>query len=85
MVLWDNSRSAANERPTMSPTIDQPLYDLSDAAVKLGNCSRSTLYRLIEQHKLVRVRLGTKALITGESLAGFIEELKQSGHGPNQG
>jgi excisionase family DNA binding protein len=56
--------------------IDQPLYDLPNAAIKLGNCSRSTLYRLIEQNKLIRVRLGGKALITGESLAGFIEELR---------
>jgi excisionase family DNA binding protein len=55
--------------------IDQPFYDLPDVAVKLGNCSRSTLYRLIEQGKLVRVRLGTKALITGKSLAGYVEEL----------
>jgi len=55
----------------------QPLYNLSDVAVKLGNVSRSTIYRLIDQNKLVRVRLGAKALITGESLAGFIEELKQ--------
>jgi hypothetical protein len=58
--------------------IDQPLYDLPDAAMKLGHCSRSTLYRLIGQGKLVRVNLGTKALITGESLAGFIEELKST-------
>jgi len=58
-----------------SPTIDQPLYDLPDAAMKLGNCSRSTLYRLIGEGKLVRVRMGGKALITGKSLAGFIEEL----------
>jgi len=58
-----------------SPTIDQPLYDLPDAAVKLGNCSRSTLYRLIGEGKLVRVNIGTKAVITGKSLAAFIENL----------
>jgi excisionase family DNA binding protein len=67
----------------MSDTLDhdtraidqQPFYDLPDVAMKLGNCSRSTLYRLIEQGKLVRVRLGTKALITGKSLAGYVDEL----------
>src|ERR1019366_3376296 len=56
----------------------QPLYDLPGAAMKLGNCSRSTLYRLIEQGKIVRVNIGTKAVITGESIAGYIEELKST-------
>jgi excisionase family DNA binding protein len=60
----------------MTQTIDQPLYDLSGAAMKLGNVSRSTLYRLIDQGKLVRVNIGTKAVITGESLARYVEELK---------
>jgi excisionase family DNA binding protein len=55
--------------------IDQPLYDLPDVSRMLGNCSRSTLYRLIEQGKLVRVRLGSKALITGKSLAAYVDEL----------
>ena len=53
----------------------QPFYDLPDVSRKLGNISRSTLYRLIEQRKLVRVNLGTKALITGESLAEYVNEL----------
>jgi excisionase family DNA binding protein len=59
----------------MTQMIDEPLYDLTGAAIKLGNVSRSTIYRLIEQKKLVRVNLGTKALITGESLAKYVEEL----------
>jgi len=58
--------------------IDQPFYDLPDVARKLGNCSRSTLYRLIEQGKLVRVRLGGKALITGKSLTSYVDELTAS-------
>jgi excisionase family DNA binding protein len=62
----------------------QQLYDLPGAKALLGNVSRSTIYRLIDQGKLVRVHLGTKALITGESLAEFIEELKH-GHGTKQG
>ena len=61
--------------------IDQPLYDLPDAAVKLGNISRSTIYRLIEQRKLVRVNIGTKAVITGESLARYVNEL--TNYSPN--
>lgn len=60
----------------MTQMIDQPLYDLSGAAVKLGNVSRSTIYRLINEGKLVRVNIGTKAVITGESLARYVEELK---------
>jgi excisionase family DNA binding protein len=66
--------------------IDQPFYDLPDVAMKLGNCSRSTLYRLIEQGKLVRVRLGSKALITGKSLAAYVDELSypRSTHEPAQ-
>jgi excisionase family DNA binding protein len=53
----------------------EPFYDLTDVSRKLGNCSRSTLYRLIEQGKLVRVNIGSKALITGQSLGGYVEEL----------
>jgi excisionase family DNA binding protein len=55
--------------------IDQPFYDVPTVSLALGDCSRSTVYRLIEQGKLVRVRLGGKALVTGESLAELIEEL----------
>jgi hypothetical protein len=55
-----------------------PLYDLPDTATALGHCSRSTLYRLIESGKLVRVNIGSKAVITGESIAAFIEELKST-------
>jgi excisionase family DNA binding protein len=54
---------------------DQPFYDLAEVSKKLGNCSRSTIYRLIDQGKLVRVRLGTKVLITGKSLAAYVDEL----------
>jgi excisionase family DNA binding protein len=56
----------------------QPFYDLPEVSKKLGNCSRSTIYRLIDQGKLVRVRLGGKALIAGPSLAGYVEELMNS-------
>jgi excisionase family DNA binding protein len=69
---WDGSIFDSNGPEAM---IDQPLYDLPGAAMKLGNVSRSTIYRLIEQGKLVRVNLGTKALITGASLGGLIEEM----------
>jgi len=54
-----------------TPKIDQPLYDLPGAAMKLGNVSRSTIYRLIDQGKLVRVNIGTKAVITGEPTFGI--------------
>jgi len=67
--------SPAPETIEREKMIDQPLYDLPDAAVKLGNCSRSTLYRLIDQGKLVRVNIGSKAVITGKSLARYVEEL----------
>ena len=53
----------------------QPFYDLPTTALKLGACSRSTLYRLIEEGKLVRVNIGSKAVITGKSLAEYVDEL----------
>jgi hypothetical protein len=53
----------------------QPFYNLPDAGMALGYCSRSTLYRLIEEGKLVRVNIGRKAVITGESLARYVNEL----------
>jgi excisionase family DNA binding protein len=68
-------KTLEREKVSSAFTFDRPFYDLRDTSTALGNCSRSTIYRLIEQRKLVRVNLGTKALITGESLARFIDEL----------
>lgn len=56
-------------------TVDQPFYDLPEVSKKLGNCSRATLYRLIDRGKLVRTKLGTRTLITGKSLAEYVDEL----------
>jgi excisionase family DNA binding protein len=69
----------------MTQMIDQqPLYDLPSAAALLGNVSRSTLYRLIAEKKIVRVNIGSKAVITGESLAKYIEELMNLADGDAQ-
>jgi predicted DNA-binding transcriptional regulator AlpA len=56
----------------------QAFYNLPDVTTKLGNCSRSTLYRLIDQGKLVSVKVLGKAVITGTSLAAYIDELMEN-------
>jgi excisionase family DNA binding protein len=61
--------------PAVRFGIDRPLYPLYDTSQKLGNCSRSTIYRLIDKGKLKRVKRGATSLITGESIADYLAEL----------
>jgi excisionase family DNA binding protein len=55
--------------------LDRPVYELCDTAEKLGGRSRSTVYRLIGEGKLNRVKIGARSLITRESIARYLQEI----------
>lgn len=60
------------------------LHPLEDAEKILGNCSRSTTYRLAHAGKLTIVKLGSRSMVTAASLrecvAGLPKlEIKRSG------
>lgn len=49
------------------------LLTIPDACKMLGGITRPTLYGLINRRQLDRVRIGTRAFITVESLRAFID------------
>lgn len=51
------------------------INSITDTKLKLGNVSRTTVYRLIDQGELERVRIGTRAFITQESLEAYVARL----------
>lgn len=48
------------------------LLSVKDAQAELGGISRTTVYELINSGDLQRVKIGARALITSESLAGYL-------------
>lgn len=48
----------------------------SDACNSLGKISRTTLYRLIKSGCIQQVKIGSKSLITKESIDKFVAQLK---------
>ncbi|MDP7735139.1 helix-turn-helix transcriptional regulator [Mycobacterium paragordonae] len=51
------------------------LVPIPEARSALGEIGRSTLYELIDQGELVRVKLGRRAFVTAESLAAYVDRL----------
>jgi excisionase family DNA binding protein len=48
------------------------LLSVKDAQAVLGGISRTTVYELINSGDLQRVKIGTRALITSESVAAYM-------------
>lgn len=48
----------------------------SDARNSLGKISRTTLYRLIKSRCIQQVKIGSKSLITQESIDKYVAQLK---------
>jgi len=63
----------------MDKTHIPPLVAMPDVPIYLGNISRSKLYELVASGDLTRIRIGRRAFISGESIAGFIDNLLSSG------
>ena len=50
-----------------------PLREAMDE--HLGGVCRSTIYKLINEGHLKRVHIGTRAFVTGESIAAYLDGL----------
>lgn len=50
--------------------------------VALGGISRTTLWELINRGELTRVKIGSRAFITTESIAAYVERLKVAAGAP---
>lgn len=53
------------------------LYPVDEAASRLG-IQRTSLYALLKEGELERVKIGRRTLITAESLTGFIKKLRET-------
>jgi hypothetical protein len=63
---------------TPRPRLLVPIDDSRDA---LGGLSRTTIYELIKQKKLVKVDIGRRGFITAESLAAYVDQLASTAVG----
>jgi predicted DNA-binding transcriptional regulator AlpA len=53
------------------------LVDIPDACSELGGVSRTTVYELVKNRHLVKVNIGRRGFITGESLAAYVDRLSE--------
>lgn len=56
-------------------TESQPVLSITDTAIYLGGLSRATVYRMIEDGKLQRVKVGGRAMITRASIDAYLNGL----------
>lgn len=63
---WDPA-----DLPALVPIGEVPWY--------LGHVSRSKVYGLVASGELMRVRIGSRAFVSGESIAAFLKRVLASG------
>ncbi len=51
------------------------LFSISEVKRILGDIGRTKIYELVDSGELTRVHIGTRAVITGASIAAYIERL----------
>lgn len=56
-------------------TTPRLLVPITDTCTELGGVSRTTVYDLVNNGHLVKVNIGRRGFITGESLARYVESL----------
>lgn len=61
------------------------LVPIPEARSALGDIGRSTLYELIDQGELVKVKLGRRAFVTAESLAAYVNRLTAANMASREG
>jgi Helix-turn-helix domain len=54
------------------------LVPIPAACEELGGVSRTTVYELVNQRELVKVNIGRRGFITGESLAAYVNPLSEA-------
>jgi hypothetical protein len=65
-----------DEMDTKQPPLLMPYPEARKA---LGGIGNTKLWELIEARQLERVRIGTRAFVTAESVAAYVERLKGQG------
>jgi hypothetical protein len=58
-----------------------PLVPIGEAPGYLGHISRSKLYVLVASGELKKVRIGSRAFISGESITAFLNKVLSSSGG----
>lgn len=61
-----------------SPQPDRLLIPIPDACHQLGDIGRATIYELFNERELVRVHVGRRSFVTGESLTTYVERLSKA-------
>lgn len=56
-----------------------PLVAMPKVPWYLGDISRSKVYKLVASGELTRVRIGSRAFISGESITAFLTKVLTSG------
>lgn len=59
------------------------LVSISDTCAELGGVSRTTVYALVNSGLLTKVNIGSRGLITRESLAAYVASLSPAAAPPD--
>jgi predicted DNA-binding transcriptional regulator AlpA len=62
----------------MAETTHRLLIPIPTACAELGGVSRTTVYDLVNRAELVKVNIGRRGFITGESLAAYVDRLSEA-------
>jgi hypothetical protein len=61
----------------MDGTSGRLLLPITGAQQELGGISRTTIYKLVDDEKLVKVNIGRRSFITTESLTAYVDRLTE--------
>jgi predicted DNA-binding transcriptional regulator AlpA len=62
----------------MAETTPRLLIPIPTACAELGGVSRTTVYDLVNRGELVKVNIGRRGFIIGESLAAYVNRLSEA-------
>jgi predicted DNA-binding transcriptional regulator AlpA len=62
----------------MAETTQRLLIPIPTVCAELGGVSRTTVYELVNRGELVKVNIGRRGFITGESLAAYVDRLSEA-------
>ena len=63
-------------------TTDQLLVSIADTCTQLGGVSRTTVYELVKHGHLIKVNIGSRGFITGDSLTAYVRSLTDTAAPP---
>ena len=73
--------SALSDVSLIGDTVKVPLLvPIPNVPNYLGHISRSKVYRLVAEGELTRVRIGSRAFISGESITALLGKVLSSGN-----